>query len=458
LLAEQIALYHPDNWSGAESVSSYANDILKIEAEHQAVLGRKANQSVAESELSAWITQVKKLVEDHQILRMRSEKIRARFDWLKAEEKKSKEIHLSIQSMVNQTTWIVNSNVFLKQIAETDLKRIEQNLIRTGEELEISKQGVIEKKSRLVRANHEAIAVTTKGWLEKINQEIDRRRVLLDDKVELLDHIAGLEDPVIDKLRRLLSREERRAQQIDPSTLLGLTLDQIVLELRGRSGVWQELVAAQEELEEIVETPLVDAYQHASQQRAFAISALERAEQIIPKYRVWPPCSVSIERDKNEFEKLESKWRSLKNQNMRAIWAVRQYGESAASYQVLAGKLEGSYQLANQEQEKVLGLEKEIERLLRLWQQKGRSYARDPSVLEQIRDLRARANLAMDHLKQKWGANSPEDTGSVSYQEIVQGLTEITGFLMTTRITVQPAGEAAFDLSLEESQAKPVGR
>jgi len=458
LLGEQIALYHPDNWSGAEKVSSYANDILKIEAEHQVTLSRKANQSVPESELSAWIAQVKRLVEDHKILRIRSEKIRTRFEWLQEEEKKTKEIHQAIRSMVNQAAWIVNSNVFLKQIAETDLKRIDQNLNRIGDELEISGQGMIEKKSRLVRASIEAIVVTAKGWLEQLNQEIDRRGALLEDKLDLIDQIAVLEDPVFEKSRRLLAREGRRAEQRDPSSVLVLTSDQIVLELKGRSVVWQELVALQEELEEIVETPLVDAFQHASQQRNYAITALDRAEQKIPKYRVWPPCSVSIEREMNEFDQLESKWRALKNQHIRAIWAVRQYGEMAASYQVIAGKLESSYQLANQEQEKVLSLEKEIERLLRLWQQKGRGFARDPLVLEQIRDLRARANLAMDHLRQKWVASSTVDIGSVSYQEIVQGIMEISGFLKTTRITVQQAGEGAFDLSLEESQSKPAGR
>lgn len=458
LLAEKITLYHPDNWSGAESVSSFANDILKIEAEHQAVLGRKANQSVPESELSVWIAQVKSLVEDHQILRLRSEKIRARFEWLLEEEEKTKETHQAIRSMVNQANWIVNSNLLLKQIAETDLKRIDQNLNRIGDELEISGQGMIEKKSRLVRACQEAIVVTAKGWLEHLNQEIDRRRALLEGKVDRLDQIAVLEDPVLEKSRRLLTREERRAEQRDPSTLLVLTIDQIVLELKGRSVVWQELVAAQEELEEIVETPLVDAFQHASQQRNFAITALDRAEQKIPRYRVWPPCSASIEREKNEIDQLEGKWKALKNQHIRAIWAVRQYGELAASYQVMAGKLENSYQLATQEQEKVLGLEKEIERLLRLWQQKGRGFARDPLVLEQIRDIRARANLAMDHLRQKWVASSTVDTGSVSYQEIVQGIMEIYSFLKTTRITVQQAGEETIELTLEESQPKPVER
>ncbi len=107
-------------------MGSFANDILKIEAEHHEVLGRKANQSVPESELSVWIAQVKRLVEDHQVFRLRSEKIRVRFEWLQDEEEKTKETHQAIRSMVNQANWIVNSNLFLKQIAETDLKRIDQ--------------------------------------------------------------------------------------------------------------------------------------------------------------------------------------------------------------------------------------------------------------------------------------------------------------------------------------------
>ena len=459
-ISEQIVIYHPDNWAGADAVSSYPGDILKIEAEHQAFVGRDSTQSVPESELPAWIEQGNKLIGNHQNLRLRSEKVRARLEWLKYEEEKAREQYQAARSVVNQMSWIVNSNAFLKSLAEADLKRINQDLDRLGTELDKSNQGMIEKKVRLIRAEREEITISAKSWLERLNQDIERRRSLLADKINRLNQVAKIDDPVFEKARRLLANEERRAEQIDLVVFSSSTPEEMTIEMRGRSTTWQELVAVQEELEEIVETPLLNSFQHASELRNLALLALDRAAQKIPESCNWPPTSASIAQEKNEVVKLEEKWKALKDEHIRAIWAVRQYGELAASYQVVAGKLDSSYQWASQEQEKVLGLEREIGHLLRQWQQKGQKYSQDPLVFDQLRELRARTTLALDHLKQKWVSNSPGVAEAVTYQELVQEIEGISSYLKTTSLTVHQVGGETFDLYLEESpkKAKQVNR
>jgi hypothetical protein len=454
LLSEQTAAYHPNNWQKSDAVSSFADDIARVDAHQRVVQGRDSTQSIFESELSDWITQVNSLIQGHETLRIRSEKIRARLEWLRMQEEKAREQFQTSWSLVNQMTWIVNSNTFLKQKVETDFKRIQMSLDRLRDELENSSQGIIEVRASSVRSTYGEIVLIAKGWLDKLNQEIDRKRTILEHKVDRLNQIAKLADPIFEKIQHLLVHEERRGIQDNTAPLLQLSAEELLLELKGRSIVWQELVAVQEELEEIVETPLLDSYSHASEQREKVLAALERALQKIPEPRAWPPSSVSITQEKNEFDLIEGKWRALNNKQMRAIWAVRQYGELAGSYQVLAGKLKGVLQRATQEQDKVLGLEKEIGRLLHLWQQKGQGYTEDPLVLEQIRDLRARANLALDHLKQKWVSPSGRVTELLTYQELIQGIEEITRFLKTTSITVNQADGEPFEIQLQDAQTK----
>lgn len=452
-LSEEIASFHPDNWSGGDAVNNYLVDTLKTEAVHREVLSRDPTKSVSESDLPSWIAQTKQLAEDHRALRLRSEKIRTRFEWLQSEIKGVEELYQTSRTAVNQLNWIVNSNPYLKQNSEADLKRINQKLDRIGDELENTSQGKVEYKSGLVRATHDDLATSAKAWLDRLNQDIDRKRVILAGKIERLNRIAVLEDTVFEKVQNLITKEERRTEG-NSIPFVTPPLQELIRELKGRSATWQELVAAQEELEEIVEKPLLDSYEHASQQRNYALTGLDRVATKIPQGRGWPPSSVSITQERDELEKLEQNWKALKNTQVRAIWAVRQYGELAASYQVLVGKLDKSYQWASQEQEKVLQLEEEIDRLLRLWQQRGKSYARDPAVLEQIRDLRARTSLAMEHLKQRWTTGLRGNDEAQEYQELVQDIMEISRFLRTTSITVHRGGEEAFDLYLDDAKLK----
>jgi hypothetical protein len=454
LLVERIAAYHPDNWPKAEAVANFADDVQKIEAHHRLVRGWASAKNIPESALPTWIAEADKLVQDHKNMRLRSEKIRERLKWLKSEEEKAREIYQGARSVVNQLSWIANSNVFLGQIADADLQRINQSLERSRVELEQTTAGLVEKKTRLIESDHKEIVQTARKWLERLNREIDRRCVILTEKTDHLSEIAKLEDPVFDKVRRTLLKEERTKIPDDSAPFIASSPGEIILELKGRSIIWQELVAAQEELEEIVEIPLLDSFRHANEQRQKTLSALDRAMEKIAEHPSWPPCSVSIVQEKMDLEKLEGERKALKSAPLRAIWAVRQYGELAARYQVLEGKISSSFQWAVQEQERVLQLEKEIELLLKNWNQRGQRYTRDPHVMEQIRDLRARATLALDHLKQKWISASPGSGGSLTYQELVQNILDISRFLKTTNITVQGRDGEVFELYLEETQQR----
>ncbi len=176
----------------------------------------------------------------------------------------------------------------------------------------------------------------------------------------MIANIASLDDPAVSKAKYLLENSEGDKKSSPTVPAFHLQFEDIISAIKSGSVVWQELVAVQTELEELVETPLIDAYNHAEDQRKLALDALVAASRIIPETRQWPPCSVSISDERVEMERLESVRSAIASKNTRAIWAVRQYGELAASYQTLTGKIERSKDWAMHEQKRITDLEREI--------------------------------------------------------------------------------------------------
>ncbi len=126
------------------------------------------------------------------------------------------------------------------------------------------------------------------------------------------------------------------------------------------------------------------------------------------------------------MDRLESVHSEIAGKNTRAIWAVRQYGELAASYQTLTGKIERSIEWANHEQNRITDLEKEIERLNRHLKQQEQSAVGDVERVQQYRRLRAQANLTVERQKQRWISSAPGSSVTGEYEDILQSLVETT--------------------------------
>lgn len=124
------------------------------------------------------------------------------------------------------------------------------------------------------------------------------------------------------------------------------------------------------------------------------------------------------------MDRLESARSAIASKSTRAIWAVRQYGELAASYQTLTGKIERTMDWANHEQKRITDLEREIERLNRRLQQQEQSGAEDIETVEQSRRLRAQASLTIERQKQRWSVSDPGSPEAGEYEDIQKSLVE----------------------------------
>ncbi|MGW8249724.1 MAG: hypothetical protein ACWGO1_03710, partial [Anaerolineales bacterium] len=428
-LATKITRYNPENWTKSESASTFLEDVQKIEILHKSFISRDPVRTLPESEVELWLQKAGGLVEAHKKLHLRSQKLQDRLRSIQIGERNAKEEYETVQKALTQIKWLANSSAILKKITERGLNRLSIQSGRCDEQLSSPKTGVIEDKIHMVQKLKEAVEDAGHGWLGQLNQDVDQRIALLSEKVKMLDKIASLDDPALEKVRRLLDQETpvKPADKNIPS--FHISLEEMVFELKARSLFWQELAAAQKELEEIVEMPLLDAFKHAEAQRGQAIDAMTKAAGIIPEQRSWPPSTVSIAAERAELSRLESERSALVQKPARAIWAVREYGELAASYQTLAGKLERSSEWALHEQKRISDLEGQIDRLNHQWQRQEQLDAADPQAVDQIRRVRAQAMLSLESQKQRWMLPSPDVQDAASYEEILQNLVEIVRLL-----------------------------
>lgn len=436
-LASQVVEYHPDNWQKRDAVSDYPEDILSLQSRLKSEIIHDDSEVIPESRLDELVRKISALIHDIKLLRDRTERIRARFEWLRNVEVGARENYNTLRSALNQVSWLINSNSFLKQLAEPELVGLRREVEKIGQELNQPQHGVIERKARSVREAMESTLTVVNGWLEQLNQDISRRSSVLADLVERLHDMAILDDPAILKARKILAREERRSSQAQYIASVYVELDALVAELRGRNSIWQELVAVQQELEEIVAAPLRDAVAHAEKQRNLALVALSEANQIIPEQRAWPPCSVSLSDENQRIEELERQWKSLKSKPTRAIWAVRMYGELAAGYQEIIGKVARAREWAAQEQKRIRDIETEIERLNNHWKREEQMFGRDPIAVEQIRRLRVQSLQAVTQLKQDWLSATSSDVNRMSYDDVLGSLMEITRSLRNAVVPAQ---------------------
>jgi hypothetical protein len=431
-ISTQVAVYNPNNWSRQEAVATLQEDLRYLMTRHQSIISVDDKKSLKESEITGLLADVKLLSEDYNFAHTRVGKVEARLRWIQSIEKETKDHFYSARNQFHQISWLVNSNPYLKKAAGADLDRIRNVLERNNQGLSQPQAGLIEKKAREAEAVIEEVVVCTNRWLVQLNQDIQSKQQTLTDKLNKLQEYAALEDPSIDKARRLLAKDTHKTSTAQVARQKPLALVEVVNEMQQRCNIWQEYVAVQQELEEVVETPLIDAVLNAEKQRQRALDLLAVANRQIPVNHTWPPTDVSVASERRNIEQMEVQWKAMKSQQVRAIWAVRRYGELAASYQAQASKIEQAIQWVSQEQKRVIDVEVEIERLLRYLQRQELSASSDPQKVEKYNQIRSKAALSLEDVKERWTSGSGVTKEGLDCDDIVQELLDVLNRLRTT--------------------------
>jgi hypothetical protein len=249
-------------------------------------------------------------------------------------------------------------------------------------------------------------------WLEQLSKEIQEQCKEMSGELSKLDAIARLDDASVAEARRLLSS--------GPAYLGGmngqerLSLQDCVLELKRRSGFWQECIAAQKALENVRQ--LVETYEETSYQRQTTRELLVQASSWGGQKRSWPPTSVTLEAETKEMEKIEGGFQALKEQGGKAIGLVAQFSNLSTRYQTLAERLKQGAGRAAQEQSQVEDLETSISDLAGPWQDRLGEYRDNPEAHREIRELLDSIDAEMKRIHRQYAQ------GAMDYNQVLLAL------------------------------------
>ncbi len=319
----------------------------------------------------------------------------------------------NLAKILNQIQLVVSSNQFLAGLAAQEIERLLANVQSLQKDLAGPQSGSVAKKVRQTGDLANRVEGFANRWLEQLGKEIQEQIKEMSGELAKLDAIARLDDASVAEARRLLASS---------STYLGsaangrgrLSLQDTVLELKRRSGFWQECTASQKALENVRQ--LVDTYAETSYQRQKARELLAQASTWGGPKRSWPPTSVTLEAETKEMEKIEEQFQALKEQGGKAISLVAQFSNLSTRYQTLAERLKQGAGRAAQEQSQVEDLETSLNDLVGPWQDRLGEYRDNPDASLEIRELLDSVDAELKRIHRQY------TQGAMDYNQVLLAL------------------------------------
>lgn len=433
--ASKVTAYDPENWPRADSAASLARDLREVIERRQRIVPPDPSSPILETELKNKLEEVRALQEQTAALRSRLEKIRLRFTEIQAVEKSARDRLQEGRMALSQIDLLVRGIDILNSSAGPEVDRLRGELEGLSTDLGQRSKGLVEAKAKAVNELAARLETAANGWIDRLNADIAQKKRAIASALGTLDEIASLEERAITHGRELLAQDAQTTTSGRGRQKSAFRLEELVGAMKPRADYWQACLASIRELGDL-ENQVVEAFQSAAQRYQEMKEQMALASQYAPEKRSWPPTSLSLSTEAQEFSRIESLWEALETQSGRAIWVVRLLGDIAGKCQVLAERCRQIAQRAAQEQERVENLEDELDGLFRQWQEQAQLY---PEAAGQIRKLKAQTEGEVTGLQRSYVQ------GQISYHDVLQGLSKIYRNLQSARI---PLNDGQF-LSLE---------
>jgi hypothetical protein len=433
-IIEQVEAYDPENWPRNLSphlLQSELNTMLDL---HAGLKVKEPSTTLAESELSNSLEDVRRLSEQHREVRPRFTAVQERLGEIQETERNTRDLVSRNRALMNQAISVVGSNHHLSEAAGKEAESLRAELEKLSDEIEARSQGTVEKKAQKANALMRKIEQAANRWLDKLEDEMDARKSELAEKVGVLDNIAIIDEPAMIEAEKLLGdRESGQEQDHKRGSLLSswsfsngksekrrrqkepLSLNDAINELKQKNEEWHRCIAAMRAIEDI-EGPVLEQFERASKHAQKAQEVLLEANALIPEERSWPPTTVYIANERRQFEALEKQWGSLKQEHLKAIQLVSKLSELSDSYQNLENRAAQLAEKANQEQSRVEDLEIRLGESLRLWQYQLQSYSANLYARDEIQMLLQEAENEAEAIRLRYLR------GDTPYQQALQAL------------------------------------
>jgi chromosome segregation ATPase len=407
-LVEQVGHYAPENWSRSDGVDSLPARVQALSEQAGRLVTSAPAQPISELDLPDRLDDTRQLVQEFSQALSRCENIQKRLDDLRHSQEQAQEQLENLAKLLTQIQLVVSSNQFLGGLAAQEIERLLGNVQSLQKDLTEPQSGSVAKKARQTGDLANRVEGFANRWLDQLSKEIQEQTKEMSGELARLDAIAQLDDASVAEARRLLSDSP---SYLGSATSRGarLSLQDTVLELKRRSGFWQECIAAQKALENVRQ--LVETFEETSYQRQNTRELLAQASAWGGQKRSWPPASATLEAETKEMEKIEAAFQALKEQGGKAIGLVAQFSNLSTRLQTLAERLKQGAGRAAQEQSQVEDLETSIGDLAGPWQDRLGEYRDNPDASLEIRELLDSIDAEMRRIRQEYGRSKLDYNG-----------------------------------------------
>jgi hypothetical protein len=426
IVAQKAVLYSVENWEQSDAVLSLPDDLAMFEMQLQGVLQNREDP-ISESQVGKQLEKTKKVKEWYFVLRQRISNVATRLEEIQYIESLSQEKLKRSEAGLTQITYLVNSNTFLQRIASRQLSKLDDEFSRLSVAFSQRERGSIEKKARKVDQLATKMETTAVKWLEQLTEELAKQTGELSASLQRLDDIARLDEKAIYEARKLLS--SAIIYSSTPASKGTLTLGDTIQQLKERSDYWQEISAVQRGVKD-VETPVIDSYEYARQNRDDAQEQYSDLVNWLQETEDWPATRVSLEREKLELDSLNAQWKTTQGSTIKAINLVQKLSKLGGRYLTLAEKIYQAGERVADEQSQVEELESEMAEYEDGWLDVMREYSDEQGVEKEIDRLLKDTNREYERIK------SDYRRGTKDYDQVIDALRSLVRRLRMAQVSL----------------------
>jgi len=206
-----------------------------------------------------------------------------------------------------------------------------------------------------------------KSWIAYFEKNIQSLSDTLRETLDKIDGLVNLDDVIVFQARKLVAQAEQESKNSANNISEEIYISNLVLDLKVKNDLWNELTAVSKELTETIEKPIVDAYEAALMQKEMAMKQLLLAADQIPEKRSWPATSFVLSSLKSDLEAINGVWQKIPSKSMRAILWVREFGEISNRYQEFIFSIMNAVETCRYERQVIAGLEERLDEIDRKW-------------------------------------------------------------------------------------------
>jgi hypothetical protein len=410
---EENREYHSDNWKGVSKLDDLHTHLRDFLAKQAKIMPRQISGTLVESKIESLLQSLRYIKAQYDRVKLEFDAYFAQLKVITGHEKRSKESLSADYAPLKQAQSVIESNPFLKKLAGAEVGRMILAVEQLNFELDQKGKGTVQSKAKKIDELHHKLEFALKKWLEKLTEDIDKKKDDLSKTINVLQDLVSLNDPVfIDVVQLVQDQRQDAFKTIGTGQTPVLNLFH---QIRAQSELWQRIVAASKAIEDIA-GPVLDRHQKMEKNRQNLIARMERADETVPEVLSWPPTTIRLTNERSKFQTLEKQYAAFKQERHKAIQLVAQLSELSDNYQDLFTQVGLLLDQASQEQGRFMELEHRLRQSQSMWNQRLSDNRSTPSTVIEIERLQKIIENDFDELQRR------HKSGNLPYQQTYQML------------------------------------